>query len=404
MSVALVSWLSVLVVVLAAALRSRPYAVFRAIQLSLHTAIVLPLYERLGAPLGLFVYFSVALYLSALVPLWPRLKREGALAGWLRWLVTLPAAFFVSGTVLGLPWVVLGLFGVDLPGAWLPYVLAAVGVVQSLWTRSEVVDITLDGSVVPQLSRHRAGPWRAERPLRLVQITDPHIGPFMPVSRLRRICQAAVEKDPDLILLTGDFLTMESHHDPGLLLRALEPLRALEGRVFACLGNHDYEAPEIVRSALVHAGARLLVDEAARVETPAGAVEIIGSAFVWQKRAEHLAQLMARHPRSGGALRLLLLHDPGAFRHVPEGSVDLVLSGHTHGGQVGLVSLGLPWTMLRLFVKMPDHGLWARGQERLYVHRGTGHYGFPLRIGVPAEESLLLVHAPALALAVASVA
>jgi predicted MPP superfamily phosphohydrolase len=49
--------------------------------------------------------------------------------------------------------------------------------------------------------------------------------------------------------------------------------------------------------------------------------------------------------------------------------------------------------MLRLFWKHPDHGFWARGVDRLYVHRGTGHYGFPLRVGVPAENSLLRVHA-----------
>lgn len=216
----------------------------------------------------------------------------------------------------------------------------------------------------------------------------------MPPERLARICQHAIEKAPDLIVLTGDFLTVDAHDDPELLARGLEPLRQMPGRVFACLGNHDYEAPEVVRSALERAGARLLVDEQALVDTPAGPVEVIGAAFVWQKRAEHLAQLMARFPRMDGALRLLLLHDPGAFKHVPPGTVDLTLSGHTHGGQVGLLSLGLKWTMLRLFVNMPDHGLWARGTDRLYVHRGTGHYGFPLRLGVPAEESLLLVHAP----------
>ena len=59
-----------------------------------------------------------------------------------------------------------------------------------------------------------------------------------------------------------------------------------------------------------------------------------------------------------------------------------------------LLSLGLPWTILRLFVgdKIPDHGFWARGTDRMYIHRGTGHYGFPLRLGVPAEESVLRVH------------
>jgi len=151
-----------------------------------------------------------------------------------------------------------------------------------------------------------------------------------------------------------------------------------------------------VRRALDAVGARLLVDEAETVTTEAGPVQIIGYDFTWRERAAHLARVSAEHPREPGAFRLALLHDPGAFRHLPRGEADLVLSGHTHGGQVGFVSLGLPWTLMRLFARMPDHGLWSRGADRLYVHRGTGHYGFPLRLGVPAEESLLAIHAPAL--------
>jgi predicted MPP superfamily phosphohydrolase len=166
----------------------------------------------------------------------------------------------------------------------------------------------------------------------------------------------------------------------------------LPGRVFACLGNHDHEAPFIVRRALEQNGVALLVDDSALVETAAGKVQIVGMNFVWRERERHLAEVCAAHPREPDALRMVLLHDPGAFVHLPAGEADLVLSGHTHGGQVGLVSLGLPYTMMRAFVKMPDHGLWARGTDRLYVHRGTGHYGFPLRLGVPAEESLLSVH------------
>ena len=73
---------------------------------------------------------------------------------------------------------------------------------------------------------------------------------------------------------------------------------------------------------------------------------------------------------------------------MPPGTVDLTLSGHTHGGQLGLVSLGLDWTVLSRS-RWPDHGLFGLGTNRLYVHRGTGFYGFPLRVGVPGEASVL---------------
>ena len=92
-------------------------------------------------------------------------------------------------------------------------------------------------------------------------------------------------------------------------------------------------------------------------------------------------------------MRLLLLHSPAGFAHVPPGEVDLVLSGHTHGGQLGLVSFGFDWTVLSRS-RWPDHGLFGHGTSRLYVHRGTGFYGFPLRVGVPGEASVLEVLVP----------
>lgn len=69
-----------------------------------------------------------------------------------------------------------------------------------------------------------------------------------------------------------------------------------------------------------------------------------------------------------------------------------VLSGHTHGGQLGLLWLGLPHTIVSALTAVPDHGLWSRGRDQLYIHRGTGHYGFPLRLGVPPEESVIELH------------
>src|SRR5699024_8212935 len=128
-----------------------------------------------------------------------------------------------------------------------------------------------------------------------------------------------VDAAPDLILLTGDFLTMESQADPRVLSRALAPLRALDGQVFACLGNHDHEALPIVEAAMKDHGIRLLVDEAANVDTLAGRVQVVGIDFKWRGRAEHIARVCASHPREPDRLRLVLLHDPGAFKHLPEG-------------------------------------------------------------------------------------
>jgi predicted MPP superfamily phosphohydrolase len=215
--------------------------------------------------------------------------------------------------------------------------------------------------------------------------------------RFRRLCRQIVAQQPDLVLLTGDYLTMASNRAPlrdgkTLLGRALEPLRALEGRTFACMGNHDHEAPEHVARGLAEAGVRLLIDDAVVVDTPAGPVQIVGADFHWGDVRGALTALDASHPRVDGAMRLWLLHNPGHFKHLPADAADLVLSGHTHGGQIGLVALGLPTTLVSIFSDVPDHGLWAHGRKRLYVHRGTGHYGFPVRVGVPAEQSVLQVH------------
>jgi predicted MPP superfamily phosphohydrolase len=378
-------------VVLAARLRRGGfYARFAAVLLGIHTLISGALASHTGALFPAYAALQLALFVHFFFLSQPRMRKLP-----FRLFVSLPAQFFAAGTLLAFPWAIVAAFGVRPAGMWIPYALAGFGVLQSLTLRREEVDLVVDRSPAGALARHPPQQQEAAhdaRPLRIVQITDPHLGPFMSVARLRSICERAVARDPDLVLLTGDFLTMESQETHAHLSEALTPLRALSGRVFACHGNHDHEAPALVARALADTGATLLVDDATLVETPAGPVQIVGMDFHFARRAERMAAVCARHPRLDGALRLVLLHDPGAFRHLPEGEGDLVLSGHTHGGQLGLVSLGIPHTILRLFVDMPDHGLWARGRDRLYVHRGTGHYGFPLRLGVPAEESLVRVH------------
>lgn len=392
-----VSWFSVLTlsgwlaVVVAAVLRTRVFAVYVGVLVGIYSLIALAMLPPPGALRGIYAALHASVYLNFLALSRPRMRPLPY-----RLLVSWPSAFFTGGTLLALPWALLRAAGLHPWAPELPYLLAAVGLFQSLTTKREEIDLVLPGPRgvrAPRLAPHPRGSSREERPLRVVQISDPHLGPFMSVARLSRIAERAVAARPDLVFLTGDFLTMESQSDPDLLLDALRPLRALPGKVFACPGNHDHEAPRVVARALAENGIPFLSDDARDVQTEAGPVQILGMDFVWRERAEHLRRVCAEHPRKEGMTRIVLLHDPGAFKHLPEGEADLVLAGHTHGGQVGLLSVGLSWTFLRLFgIRLPDHGFWARGTDRMWVHRGTGHYGFPLRLGVPAEESVLRLH------------
>ena len=386
---AIATWVGVAFVVVAAGVgRGRVFAIFAAVILGLQALLSIAMFRLFEPVWPLYAYFQLCAQLHFLSLVRARMRPT-----WWRVLLSWPGLWFSAGCFLALFWAIPAALGYEPWLPWLPWVGATFGLYQSLRAKPSTVDLVLDGADAgPHVVRCAHGNERHERPLRLVQITDPHLGPLMSAERLRGICARAVELSPDLILLTGDFLTMESRSDPAHIEHALEPLRAVGGRTFACLGNHDLEAPELVRDVLAHAEVQLLVDDSICVETPAGEVQIVGADFSFTRRAERLAALCRAHPRIDGALRLILLHDPGAFRHLPAGEGDLVLSGHTHGGQVGLLSLGLRWTVVSGFTSIPDHGFWARGADRMYVHRGTGVYGFPLRVGVPAEEGLIRVH------------
>ncbi len=367
--------------------RSRTFGLFAGVILGIPTYVTAALGPHLpgGAILAGF-HLLGAVQFAALV------VRPAMRPTWFRVGISIPGLWFVAASLLALPWAISASLGFEPWAGWLPFVVAGFGVVQSVWTREETVSLCLDVPAGPELTPHRAGLARGTgRPLRIVQITDPHLGPFMSVQRLQKICRRAVEREPDLILLTGDLMTMESH-DVAIVTEALAPLAAMRGRVFACHGNHDHEARQVVERAYAAHGVALLVDDDRVVETPAGPVQILGLDFVWRGRATHVPRVLAEHPRRGNALRVVLMHDPGAFTHVPDGEADLVLSGHTHGGQLGLLSLGLQTTILRGLTKLPDHGPWAQGSNRLYVHRAQGHYGYPIRLGVPAEQSLMQVY------------
>eukprot|EP01012_Entosiphon_sulcatum_P035943 TRINITY_DN4571_c0_g1_i1.p1 TRINITY_DN4571_c0_g1~~TRINITY_DN4571_c0_g1_i1.p1 ORF type:complete len:504 (+),score=56.41 TRINITY_DN4571_c0_g1_i1:241-1752(+) len=239
--------------------------------------------------------------------------------------------------------------------------------------------------------------------LRIVQITDPHLGGYMSIQKLREICEYTAQiVRPDLVLLTGDFFTPEAHETPGLLTAALEPLLArnakwLEGKVFACLGNHDKEEPRVlqtVTSELEALGVTLLVDRDITVKIRGAVVHITGLDYIERNREQEVVRVMQRCPPPEEAdFRIVLLHDPKCFQYIPSDRYSVVFSGHTHGGQIGLLSLGLNTTAFGVITRQPDHGLWEYGTNLCYVHRGQG-FRSPLcnavaRLGVLNENSVV---------------
>ena len=397
----------------AAVMRGRFYAIFSVIILGFASAGAFSVYESLGGWLPnslafptriLFLYGMIAMAVHYLMLVHARMR--GPLY---RGLISLPGQVFLASSFMAAFWMLLLLvvrlpllwLGADGALAWLmpldavPYIVGIAAAFTSARPRGETVHVRVGDAQPEDFSRlpitqkpHRAQDREADSPLRIIQLSDTHLGPWQSVERLRSLIRELISHDPDLVLLTGDFLTMESNATPGALEEALSPLAAIQERCFAIFGNHDHEAPDEVRSGLAANGITLLVDEAVVAETRTGPIQIIGADYVGKGRKEHLETLLGEHPRTGNQPRMLLLHDPSAFHDLPEDDVDLVFSGHTHGGQVGLVSLGFSWTVLN-GSRWPDHGHFARGRSHLYVHRGTGFYGFPLRIGVPGEASVL---------------
>jgi predicted MPP superfamily phosphohydrolase len=401
------------------ATRGRIYSIFTVLILAIalpgavvmHARYLELVSPRLGLVLEaafLWAMLAAGLHLASLVT--ARLRSPA-----FRWGVSIPGMVFLAAGALSGAWLLAlvplrllfdGL-GIDLGIAalrWLdllPFAIALASVATSLRPKDEIVRM-VPSSASPDavtrlpIERYRTGrrepPPLERRPLRIVQIADPHLGPWQSVAQLRRVIDDLLRHEPDLVLLTGDFLTMEGSGTRGALTAALAPLQRVRGRAYAVFGNHDHDhgAPAEVHAALAANGVHVLMDAEVAIATAAGPVQIVGADYVGKGRREHIQQLLQAHPRRAGHLRLLLLHDPSIFRHIPPGEVDLTLSGHTHGGQLGLVSFGLDWTVLSR-TGWPDHGLFGHGSNRLYVHRGTGFYGFPLRIGVPGEASLLEV-------------
>ncbi len=218
-----------------------------------------------------------------------------------------------------------------------------------------------------------------DRPRRVVHLTDLHLAYTTPLQILRDAVALANAARPDLVVLTGDYVGYAANR-----LADLEAaLRALDAPVVAVLGNHDHwtDAPAIV-GALVRADVEVLVNS----WTVAGGVAVVGVDDGVTGRANPVEATRGRPP--GPALGLS--HDPEVAPDLWSQDVPIVLSGHTHAGQVhfGPLTSGLHRAVLgRRFVA----GLYTTPRGTVFVNAGVGASGVPFRLGDGAHREVAVI-------------
>jgi predicted MPP superfamily phosphohydrolase len=216
---------------------------------------------------------------------------------------------------------------------------------------------------------------------RIVQISDVHIGPILARGFARQLTQRVNALEPDAIVATGDLVdgsVEKLRHD----VAPFAELQARQG-VFFVTGNHDhYSGADAWVPHLRALGFRVLRNERVTIERDGARFELAGvddhrSGIESRSGGEDLEAALADLPRDRAVI--LLAHDPSTFKKAHAMGIDLQLSGHTHGGQI--------WPF-RYFVRLATPfvaGLYRRGAAQLYVSRGTGFWGPPMRFRAPAE-------------------
>ncbi len=220
--------------------------------------------------------------------------------------------------------------------------------------------------------------------LRVVHLSDFHAGPFLDAAALDDVIATANAAAPDVVALTGDFITHRA--DEGVALAGT--FGRLEARLgaFAVFGNHDYRARREgeMEDAFARVGVTTLRNRGVAVERDGARVWIAGIEDVEEGKVVDLDAALAG--RAGGDATILLAHHPDVADDLGGRAIDLVLAGHTHGGQIRLFGRSILGTSLRSRYRA---GIYHAGSARLHVTRGIGVLVLPLRVGAPAEVAVL---------------
>ena len=247
------------------------------------------------------------------------------------------------------------------------------------------------------------------RGLKIVHISDIHSGSFTDKEAVRRGVNKIIAEQPDLILFTGD-LVNDRATEMQDYIEIFSQLKAPLG-VYSVLGNHDYgdyvrwENEEAKHSNLrdlmsVHdkMGWRLLMNEHAVIEKDGEKIALIGIENWGAKgRFSRYGKMEKAYPGSENyPFKILLSHDPShwdAQVRTEYRDIDLMLAGHTHGMQFGLELPGIKWSPVQYMYKQWA-GLYEFENQKLYVNRGFGFLGYPGRVGILPEITVIELQIP----------
>ena len=216
---------------------------------------------------------------------------------------------------------------------------------------------------------------------RVVHLSDIHHSPFTTIEHIARAVRVANELAPDMFVLTGDFVSHQIEYIAPVA-RVLGALKSEFGS-FACLGNHDHWTnADAVANALGGESIRVLTNEGFRFSARGSSFWLAGVDDYMVGKTDLRAALRGSFPDE---MKMLLAHNPKILNRAARAFVDLIFSGHTHGGQVKLRDDEKRILPRRKFAS----GLYRRADTQIYITRGIGTVVLPVRYGCPPEVSLL---------------
>ena len=221
--------------------------------------------------------------------------------------------------------------------------------------------------------------------LRIVQISDLHVGPTIKAPFVERVVARVNELQPDLIVFTGD-LADGTVERLATHTASLAELTAPLGLYF-CTGNHEYySGVEGWTEQARRLGFDVLINEGRQIDCGGGRIALAGATdfSAGELVPDHASDPAKALAASDGAdVRILLAHQPRSIEAASQANCHLQLSGHTHGGQF------VPWKYVVSLQQPYVAGLHKFRDTWIYIHRGTGYWGPPLRLGVPSEIAVL---------------